>query len=427
MDWSIHHYFMDKKVGLLQTLALEDNQAKFLKEIRKTVRIRIKNVFDEVKRIVKDTGQLSLASEAIYFRVKATNAAALTDNQIQEISHLIFNLNESERSAFRTVSPKFWTQGSYQYKTINTPYQKPPQEVDIDDGVYLPMDVFDGQPSIGHRLFFLLVDAALTSLANQYSNLLFDDTKSTCSRLKVPSENIHIDVPLYAVPASEFVKKEEAMTEALSTNDMGIESFADSRYQLEPDSVYLAVRSKEKWIKSDPKIVADWFLNSVRHIGEHTRTVSRFLKAWRDVQWSKGGPSSICLMKCAVDTLENTYVDDSDIGAVMLAVVNNLPSQFNNGVTSPDPNDSGRFLFPPFYEHDDTHKSVVEKSIELREKLYGATKAISKASSLEMLKDLFGSNVNDEELIKTKNSAPAYSNEPEKTAQVAISESMKSG
>lgn len=49
--------------------------------------------------------------------------------------------------------PRFFTQGSWSYKTLNAP-AKAPQQADLDDGVYLPMT---GR-RLGGRVFCLLGD-----------------------------------------------------------------------------------------------------------------------------------------------------------------------------------------------------------------------------------------------------------------------------
>jgi hypothetical protein len=41
-----------------------------------------------------------------------------------------------------TVQPKFFMQGSYAYRTINNPAWTPPQQMDLDDGTYLPIRSF---------------------------------------------------------------------------------------------------------------------------------------------------------------------------------------------------------------------------------------------------------------------------------------------
>jgi hypothetical protein len=98
-----------------------------------------------------------------------------------------------------SVRPRFFTQGSFAYRTINDPCWTPPQQVDLDDGAYLPMTFVHGvqRPSVAAAAFFKVVDAALEKLATEESWKFV--RKPTCARLVI-SSNAHIDVPLYAIP-----------------------------------------------------------------------------------------------------------------------------------------------------------------------------------------------------------------------------------
>lgn len=110
-----------------------------------------------------------------------------------------------------TVHPRFFTQGSFAYRTINDPCWTPPQQMDLDDGAYLPMTFIQGvrRPSVAAAAFFKVVDATLEKLATEEGWQFVK--KPTCSRLVI-SSNSHIDVPLYAIPDAEFEKLEKQMT-----------------------------------------------------------------------------------------------------------------------------------------------------------------------------------------------------------------------
>lgn len=61
----------------------------------------------------------------------------------------------AERGYTDTVpQPRFFTQGSWAYKTLNAPAKKP-QQADVDDGCYLPMSfVSQGtRPSVASTIF----------------------------------------------------------------------------------------------------------------------------------------------------------------------------------------------------------------------------------------------------------------------------------
>jgi hypothetical protein len=123
----------------------------------------------------------------------------------------ITEMNFSEKSekddaiihVLKTLKPKFWTQGSMTYGTLNMPAKMPPQQIDIDDGVYLPMHIFEGQPAVAKDAFFKIVDSALKKLCSD-NGWHHDDTKDNCSRIIV-DYLIHIDVPLYAIPKEKYV------------------------------------------------------------------------------------------------------------------------------------------------------------------------------------------------------------------------------
>ncbi len=64
--------------------------------------------------------------------------------------------------------PRFFTQGSYAYKTLNAP-AKPPQQADIDDGCYLPLSFLSQtkRPSVAVGVFFDVAEKALLELCGE--------------------------------------------------------------------------------------------------------------------------------------------------------------------------------------------------------------------------------------------------------------------
>ena len=63
----------------------------------------------------------------------------------------------------KAVTPRFRTQGSWSYKTCVQPAWNPPQEMDWDFGVYLPVSVWEdgGPPHAMAKLYFKLVEGLL--------------------------------------------------------------------------------------------------------------------------------------------------------------------------------------------------------------------------------------------------------------------------
>lgn len=241
------------------------------------------------------------------------------------------NLLQADQEVKKAIAPRFFTQGSWAYKTLNAPAQQG-QQADLDDGAYLPMTFVTGaKPSFVSKALFTAVDAILGELAMQMEWKL-DKSKATCSRLEISAKG-HIDVPLYAIPDQDFVTLEKAAAAR------GYHAFAeaagaigrDSWAVLPTGSVLLAIRDGT-WAESDPRPVKDWFLNQVVLQGEQLRRVVRYLKAWRDWTWKQGGPNSLLLMVAISKVFgERDRRDD----LAFLDVVRALPDEFRRGVFNP--------------------------------------------------------------------------------------------
>lgn len=118
-----------------------------------------------------------------------------------------------------SVVIKFMTQGSFAYRTLNDPAQKPAQEIDLDDGMYVPVQFLEnGEPALAAKGLFKFVDSVLGVLCREKGWTL-DPTKSCCARVKL-WPGAHVDIPIYSIPQDRFVQ--------LSKNleDAGMASFA---------------------------------------------------------------------------------------------------------------------------------------------------------------------------------------------------------
>lgn len=433
MTWNFHSYYTGRETGLLSQLILNDRDKDGLKALRQIVRERTRDVFEEAKQLVESSKRYYTASSFLTEFVD-TNFKYLSSDDQKILSELIMDLSEDLKKEFLKLNPRFWTQGSFMYDTLNRPY-KPTQEMDIDDGTYLPMQFFEDKPALGHQLLLLLVDASLKSLVVEHQGWSFE-AKDTCGRIKIPAKSVHIDVPMYAIPYDKFLEKDVLLKKAESSQILvemydSVSAADHALYdQLETDCVNLAVRKNDaKWIKSDPKDVHLWFQDACQRTGQHLRKVCRILKAWRDAgDWQESnGPSSISLMAAVVDILDCTSVDPKDFGLLMLTVAKKLPDTFRNGVESPDENDE-RPLFPPYHEHEDKHKEVIKKLEELVISLESAYSADTKQDALTILNSEYGDRVHDISLIISQAAAPAYESSPLKAKEAAIiSTSMKSG
>lgn len=232
-------------------------------------------------------------------------------------------------------TPRFFTQGSWAYKTLNSPAQ-PPQQADIDDGCYLPMSFISqtARPSVAATVFFTAAEEALKPLIVEKKWTLVTD-KPTCVRIVI-SQDAHIDIPLYAIPDEEFSTLVKA-----SVDRYGYESLTEAVNMAERDAwtalpaerVLLAHRECEcDWKPSDPRPIKEWFLGEVQAKGEQFRRVVRYLKAFRDWRWSRGGPTSILLMAAAAPLFEKRDRRDD---LALLDVVAALPARLRDGVSNP--------------------------------------------------------------------------------------------
>lgn len=433
MIWNFHRYYSDSTDGLISKLKLVQNQVTLLKDLRNRVRSRTKEVFEEAKKLASESN-VGLSLESLTERVSNTRLRHLDQPAQVEVARLIKSMTAESRKAFLSLNPRFWTQGSFQYDTLNNPYFTPPQEMDIDDGTYLPMAIFEDRPVIGHQLLLMLVDSSLRSLEAENSGWKFE-AQDKCARLKIPELNTHIDVPMYAIPEEQFRQKEAALAKAVNaTMDSAIASMEShvvkrSDYSLDEGCVNLAVRNgDQKWIKSDPKIVEDWFKECCIRIGPHLRDICRFMKSWRDVQWENGGgPSSISLMAATVSILDQAPHDEGDLGATMRMLAKRFPAEFANGVESPDHTDE-KPLFPPQHEHKEREKAIMKKLYELDEILAEAEGCPTKSLALASLNKAFGDRVSKSELIVSSSSSPAFKSDPSRGNQAArISTTMASG
>ncbi|NWA44908.1 hypothetical protein HX871_08050 [Pseudomonas reactans] len=227
--------------------------------------------------------------------------------------------------------PRFYIQGSRAYKTLNRPCTTPPQQSDIDDGVYLPLSVMreESSPKLAIALFFDAVIDVLRPICAQRG--WHTEPKDTCVRVTI-SRSAHIDLPLYVIPDTLFQLIKASMeSRGHAVFDSAINSERDSWKALPSDKILLADR-KQGWRKSDPMAMKNWFKRECQEKGDQLIRVVRYLKAFRDKQWEDKGPSSILLMAAACPLFE--HFDKRDDRA-LLNVVKGVPDALRNGVASP--------------------------------------------------------------------------------------------
>lgn len=295
--------------------------------------------------------------------------------------------------------PRFFTQGSWAYKTLNSPAQHP-QQSDVDDGCYLPLSFVSQtkRPSIAATVFFAAAEEALKPLVEKNHWRLVID-KPTCIRIVIDTYT-HIDIPLYAIPDEEFVTLTKASMEQYgydSLTEAVIMAEHDAWTALPADKVLLAHRECN-WMSSDPRPVKEWFLGEVAAKGEQFRRIVRYLKAFRDWKWDRGGPASILLMAAAAPLFEKRDRRDD---LALLDVVAALPARLRAGVNNPvDKSES-------FTER--LGKVGVEDAAkafeELEKALRGATNAGNPTQACIWMQDSFG---------------PRFPNEPDRVKVVSV-------
>lgn len=234
--------------------------------------------------------------------------------------------------------PRFYIQGSRAYKTLNSPCITPPQQSDIDDGVYLPLSVMreESSPKLAISLFFDAVIDVLTPMCAERQEW-HTERKDTCVRVTI-SKYAHIDLPLYVIPDTLFQLIKAGMESLGHTVfDSAVNSERDSWKTLPADKILLADR-KLGWRKSDPMAMKNWFKRECQDKGDQLIRVVRYLKAFRDKQWEDKGPSSILLMAAACPLFERFEKRDD---RALLNVVKGIPEALRKGVMSPiDPSAS---------------------------------------------------------------------------------------
>jgi hypothetical protein len=157
----------------------------------------------------------------------------------------------------------------------------------------------------------------------------------------VLSEQAHLDLPLYAVPDEDFHDQgifSKADTHMVMDEAINFEISDLSYQELPQDRIMLALRDGN-WMQSDPRKMDTWFQDAVNEHGQHLRRVSRYLKAWRDMQWPTQGDgmSSICLMACVVGSFDElgTTFDEKRDDLTLQLVATRLPDLLSRNIANP--------------------------------------------------------------------------------------------
>ncbi|MEQ6475818.1 CBASS cGAMP synthase [Comamonas sp. wu1-DMT] len=323
--------------------------------------------------------------------------------------------------------PRFFTQGSWAYKTINAPARNP-QQADVDDGCYLPLSFLTQtkRPSVAAQSFFGYAEQALADLVKERGWTLVTD-KDTCIRVEI-GPIAHIDIPLYAIPDTEFEtlsKSLESLNEGFVMDSVVVQR--SDRWSALPDTEVLLAHRTENWKKSDPRPVKRWFLDQVQTQGIQLRRLVRYLKAFRDWQWSTGGPSSILLMAAAAPLFEKQNGRDD---LALLTVVKALPRALREGVNNPtDENES----LTKRLRDQNPHKDLVEEAAlafeAFAKQLEGSINASNVPQALHWLRTALGPRFpNRPDLCKVTSSvAAAIASSPAEQGAFEMVERTRAG
>lgn len=308
-----------------------------------------------------------------------------------------------------SLRPKFRMQGSFAYRTHVAPVWAPPQQTDLDDGLFLPVSFVTRngtlEPLVASKGLFALVESILRPLCRQHG-WEFDDNKSSCVRILM-SDTEHIDIAIYAISDEAFLALLEKAalakagdTEATKRQLRESIDLDDLTYaSLGGDQIALAHR-KEGWKRSDPRKLDDWVKAALARHGEQFRRLSRYLKGWRDVTFEESRLASIALM-AAVDTAcRQALVEDSRDDLALLEIAYRLPTILSERIDNPVVD--GERLDEGWSPED--RSAYVAAAKELADRIEKALhEAISRRDALTELLSLFGERFPaDEDLIASE-------------------------
>lgn len=390
-----------------------------------------KGYLDALKVPEADANSLTRARELI----RDTLRAAFRNPESHISKHEIFEIGAPIDPTTEILrAPKFRLQGSFKYGTANDCQINPPQEIDQDDGVFLPVSFFQGpkgdQPLIASKAYFTLVERALRPLADR-QGWIVDDSKNTCVRVKL-SRRLHLDLPLYVVPNTAYASlaKNDAKRRLINEEAFRHEvELTDGVYNaLAQDTILLAHRIKG-WDRSDPRTLEKWFANAVGLHGSILRRLSRGYKGMRDAHGMDNDLGSIAIMVGAVEAFSRVGKPPRDREDIAFRdVARELSRVFGSPV------------YNPAFPNDDTKRLCVDWSAETRKQIcalfkntadsldVATTGTNDKRTALRRVRDAFGERVPDDpSLIKAVGEADRIRSQQAKPQPAPLVPRYKSG
>ncbi|MEP4603239.1 MAG: cyclic GMP-AMP synthase DncV-like nucleotidyltransferase [Saccharospirillum sp.] len=129
MKYNIDKLLESGNKSLLDNITPGKEVEQSLKERRKEIREVIRQAFREVASVLDQDNR----------------GWSVDDSLIPtDVAERIRTLDASGKAELKKLKPKFKTQGSFVYQTMNLPCHDK-QQLDLDDGVYLPIEVMRHQ------------------------------------------------------------------------------------------------------------------------------------------------------------------------------------------------------------------------------------------------------------------------------------------
>lgn len=224
------------------------------------------------------------------------------------LNQLVEEHGVEDQEAF--PKPRFLVQGSFASKTVNAPF-RPPQQADLDDGLYLPYStVKETPPEAMSEILFNAVAEVLRDMAAlvHYQTWILNTDNGNCVRMEI-GEDMHIDVPIYSIPDDQFhhlensqdaartrtLEKslnnnifftEEALYDAVNSEAGNIDpwfNFAEeqieSSWESMPTEKVLMASRDGGWQSKDPRPILSWFAAQVDAKGIQLNRIVRYVKA----------------------------------------------------------------------------------------------------------------------------------------------------
>ena len=397
------HRLMGPDAGFLRAISVEESDRRALANAREKIRETLRNAFRHWNQFVTRT---ELQDAAVV-------AAAIAP-------HL--------------PTPKFRIQGSFAYHTANDCQNPPVQQIDQDDGIYLPLSFVTvngrARPTIASKAYFLLVERALKPLCEDEGWTLNPKRKGSCVRVEI-GRRLHLDYPLYAIRDSAFDELVELAASAHSYKaDMAMNSRElDERiYRELADAEIILAHRDEGWIQSDPRRLETWFQNAIAIYGSIVRDLSRCLKGLRDAKLDDG-LSSICIMACVARAVEKLGgVDEKRLDVAIVDVAREIARNADVPVENPVfPGDQSKYLCSGWTpEYREKVRALFRDAADQLEEAIDGT--FHKGVALQRTRQAFGSRVpDDESLIAMISAAEAVRNVPVERQPEPVVPRTKSG